>query len=110
MSITSFKVDKFSIQLFSVDNKGVRTRWGDRIIHVYSGRKKVAQAVFGQDGEKVPEPYFKDGMIYYFAYYDQYESVKSLLEGKKTVFVAWKPVHDKKEKPDGDAYFYTEKD
>ena len=110
MPIISFKVDRFSIQLFAVDNKGLRTRWGDRVIQIYSGGKKVAQAVFGQPGHKVPEPYFEDGVIHYFAYNDQYESVKNLLEGRKTVYIAWNPVHDTKERPDGDAYFYTDKD
>jgi hypothetical protein len=107
--MTSFKIDSYTVSLYAIDKKGKRTRWGDRIISLYSGGKNIAQAVFGDIEEKIPEPYFSDGQIHYFARNDQYRDVIDLLRKETPVYIAWKPVHDPKEPHDGDAFFYTEK-
>ena len=108
MKITSHKIDKYTIEIFAHDKKGVRKRWGDRIIYLYSNERLIAQATFACEEEKVPEPYLSGEMIYYFAPSSQYDSVLDLLRNEKTVFIAWKPVSDPKEPRDGDAYFYTD--
>jgi hypothetical protein len=46
MAITSFKIDSYCVQLYAIDRKGGRTRWGDKTILLYSGGELVAQAVF----------------------------------------------------------------
>lgn len=106
----SFKIDDFSIKLYAVDNKGTRKRWGDRIIQMYFGGKEVARAVFGSPLKDIPEPHFSGGIIHYFASTDQFEAVAELLRGGRIVYIAWEPVRDTKEKNDGDAYFYTERE
>ena len=107
MAITSFKIDSYCVQLYAIDRKGGRTRWGDKIILLYSGGREVAQAVFAGEGSNPPEPYFSAGKIYYFAPASMYGAVIDLLRNEKTVYIAWKPVSDPKEARDGDAYFYT---
>jgi hypothetical protein len=107
MAITSFKIDSYGVQLYAVDRKGGRTRWGDKKILLYSGGKQVAQAVFAGEGFSPPEPYFSAGKIYYFAQASMYGAVIDLLRKEKTVYIAWKPVSDPKEAQDGDAFFYT---
>lgn len=109
MKETSFKIDSYSIQVYAKDRKGSRTRWGDKIIDLYSGGRQVAKAVFAREGFKAPEPYFSEGMIYYFAQGYQYASVIDLLRNEKPVYIAWKPIADPKEPRDGDAYFYAGK-
>jgi hypothetical protein len=110
MAITSFKIDSYSVQLFALDRKGKRTRWGNRIIHLYSGGKNIAQAVFGDSHKEIPEPTFNKGKIFYYAEGSQYPDVLDLLRREKTVYIAWQPIHDPKEPNDGDAYFYTDHD
>jgi len=107
MAITSFKIDNYCVQLYAIDRKGGRTRWGDKTILLYSGGREVAQAVFAGEGFNPPEPYFSAGKIYYFAPAGMYGAVIDLLRNEKTVYIAWKPVSDPKEARDGDAYFYT---
>ncbi|MFB0565914.1 MAG: hypothetical protein ACETWK_09590 [Candidatus Aminicenantaceae bacterium] len=107
MRIICFKIDNYSVQLYAKDRKGRRTRWGDKLIYLYSGGREVAHAVFAREGFKAPEPYFSDGKIYFFADSYQYAAVMDLLRNEKPVFIAWKPVADPKEPRDGDAYFYT---
>ena len=109
MAATSYKIDTYSVKIFGNDSKGRRTRWGDRCIHLFSEGKEVAQAVFAKPGQEVPEPYFSEGKIYYFAGSDQFADVLYLLRDDSPVHIAWEPVHDPKEPEDGDAYFYTEK-
>ncbi|MCJ7680100.1 MAG: hypothetical protein MUP70_05185 [Candidatus Aminicenantes bacterium] len=85
----SFKIDDYTIKLFAVDKKGARKRWGDKVIQIYSGGKQVAQAVFGSSLKDIPEPYFSDGIIYYFAPADQFEAVTELLRSARIVYIAW---------------------
>lgn len=107
MAILSFKIDSYSVQLYAIDRKGGRTRWGDKTILLYSGGKQVAQAVFAGEDTSLPEPYFSAGKIYYFAQASMYAAVIDLLRNEKPVNIAWKPISDPKEPRDGDAYFYT---
>jgi hypothetical protein len=108
MKITSFKIDSYSVHIYARDRKGRRTRWGDKMIRLFSEGREVAQAVFAREGFEAPEPYFSGGKIYFFAQSEVYPSVINLLQSDKTVYIAWKPVPDPKEASDGDAYFYTE--
>lgn len=108
MPATSYKIDAYSVKIFARDSKGRRTRWGDRMILLYSDGKEVAQAVFSKPGREAPEPYFSEGKIYYFADADQFSDVLYLLRHEKPVCIAWESVHDPKEPEDGDAYFYTD--
>ncbi len=108
MNVISHKIDSYTVQIYASDLKGRRTRWGDKIIHIYSGGKEVAQAVFAIEGSKIPEPYSADGKIFYFASSSQFESVLSLLRSADPVYIAWEPIHDPKESNDGDAYFFTD--
>ncbi len=108
MAVTVFKIDAYSIKIFGNDNKGRRTRWGDRSITLFSEGREVGQAVFAKPGHEAPEPYFSEGKIYYFATADQFSEVLYLLRNEMPVFLAWEPVHDPKEPDDGDAYFFTE--
>jgi len=105
--ITSFKIEGYSIHVYAKDRKGSRTRWGDKLIYLYSGGKQVAQAVFAREGFKAPEPYFSDGIIYFFAQGYQYRPVIDLLCNEKPVYIAWRPIADPKEPKDGDAYFHA---
>ncbi len=106
MEATSFKIDSYTIQVYAKDMKGGRTRWGDKVIYLYSEGRNIAQAVFAREGCKAPEPYFSGGKIYFFAQAYQYSAVIDLLRNEKPVYVAWKPISDPKELQDGDAYFY----
>jgi hypothetical protein len=108
MAVTKYKIDSYCIKIFGNDSKGSRTRWGDRCIYLYSEGTEVAQAVFAKPGHDVPEPYFTEGKIFYFASSDQFPDVINLLRHERPVFIAWKPVHDPKEPEDGDAFFFTE--
>lgn len=107
MAVTSYRIDAYSVKIFGKDSKGRRTRWGDRMIQIYSERKMIAQAVFAKPKHDAPEPYISEGKIYYFAESDQFSDVLYLLRNEKPVYIAWEPVHDPKEPNDGDAYFYT---
>jgi hypothetical protein len=108
MTVTSFKIDAYSVKIFAKDNKGLRTRWGDRSIVLFSGGKEVARAVFSRPGHDAPEPYFSEGKIHYFADSDQFSDVLYMLRHEQPVYIAWEPVYDPKEADDGDAYFYTD--
>jgi len=104
---TKYKIDAYTVEIHSGDRKGSRTRWGDRIIHIYSEGKEIGQAVFSHEGSKIPEPYLAEGKIYYFSSWRQYPDVIDLLRNFKPAFLAWKPINDPKEESDGDAYFST---
>jgi len=108
MAISSFKIDSYSVHIYAKDRKGGRTRWGDKLIELYSGGKNVARAVFAREGFKAPEPYFSGGKIYFFAQSNQYGPVIDLLRNEEPVYIAWRPVADPKEPNDGDAYFYID--
>ncbi len=108
MAGASYKIDKYLVKIFGNDSKGQRTRWGDRTIHLFSEGNEVAKAVFAKPGHKIPEPYFLDGKIYYFAGSDQFADVLRLLQQETPVYIAWEPVRDPKEPDDGDAFFYLE--
>lgn len=108
MKVTEYKIDRFSVEIYASDLKGARTRWGEKIIRLYSGEMEVAQAVFARGDAKVPEPYLSGNKIFYFASEHQYRDVIDLLRGEKTVFICWKPIADPKEPDDGDAYFRTD--
>jgi hypothetical protein len=108
MKQTRYKIDSYSVEIFASDLKGRRKRWGDKVIHVYSKGKEVAQAVFAIEGSKIPEPYFEGGKIFYFAPNSQFECVLDLLKTNTSVYIAWEPIHDPKEPNDGDAYFFTD--
>ena len=102
-----YKIDKYSIKLFAPDKKGKRRRWGDKVITLFSGGKEIGRAVFAAEGEKVPEPYFAEDKIYFFAPGSQYQAVKNLLDTDRPVYLVWESVSDPKEPQDGDAYFFT---
>ncbi len=108
MKITNFKIDSYSVQIYAKDRKGGRTRWGDKLIYLYSRGREVAQAVFAREGFEAPEPYFSGGKIFFFAQSYLFPAVIGLLRSGRPVYIAWKPVYDPKEPDDGDAYFYTE--
>jgi len=108
MNETRYKIDSYSVYIYAKDRKGGRTRWGEKVIHLYSGERQVGQAVFAREGFDAPEPYFSGGVIYFFAQNYQYEAAINLLRSENLVYIAWKPVSDPKEPQDGDAYFYTE--
>jgi len=108
MKVINYKIDSYSIQIYASDLKGRRTRWGDKVIQIFSDGKEVAQAVFAIEGSKIPEPYYADGKIFYFASNSQFKSVLSLLRSTDIVYIAWDPIHDPKEPNDGDAYFFTD--
>jgi len=108
MKVISYKIDSYTVKIYASDLKGRRTRWGDKVIHIYSEGKEVAQAVFAVEGSKIPEPYFEDGKIFYFAPSSQFRYVLGLLQGPNPMSIAWEPIHDPKETNDGDAYFFTE--
>ena len=99
MPVTSYRIDGYAVQLFAVDKKGGRTRWGDRMITLYSSGRNIGQAVFGPSSRGIPEPFMKDGRIHFFADSDQYHAVVDLLRADKPVYIAWKPIHDPKENP-----------
>jgi len=103
-----YRVSGYTIELYGTDRKGKRTRWGDRIIKIFSDEKEVGQAVFAADGEDVQDSYCADGKIYYFGHGNQYRNVLDLLESKTPIHFAWHPVHDTKESNDGDALFTTD--
>jgi hypothetical protein len=107
VKIISHKIDSYTVKIYASDLKGRRTRWGDKVIQIFSGEKEVAQAVFAIEGSKIPEPYFEEGKIFYFAPSSQFEHVLSLLRSSEPVYIAWEPIHDPKEPKDGDAYFFT---
>lgn len=109
MKTTSYKIDNYSVEIYANDRKGARTRWGDRLIHLYSKGEHIGQATFACEGNKAPEPYFSGEKIYYFAPSYLYSSVIDLLRNEKPVFIAWRPISDPKEPKDGDAFFYTDK-
>jgi len=108
MKTTSYEIDSYSVYIYAKDRKGGRTRWGDKLIHLFSKGREVAQAVFAREGFEAPEPYFSGGKIFFFAESPLFSAVINLLRSESQVHVAWKPVHDPKEPYDGDAYFYTE--
>lgn len=105
----TYHVEGYSVELYGTDKKGKRTRWGDKIINIYSSGKNVGQAVFTAEGEDSQDSYFADGKIYYFAPGSQFQSVLDLLKTSTTVHFAWRPVFDTKESNDGDAIFYTDR-
>jgi len=107
MNLKSYVIDSYAIEIFSIDKRGKRTRWGDKMITLYSEGIKVGQAVFAVEGEKPPEPYYSEGKIYFFSSCSQYQVVLDLLRNAKPVYFAWRPTNDPKEANDGDAVFYT---
>ena len=107
MKITEYRIDSYTVEIYSSDLKGARTRWGEKIIRMYSEGREVGQAVFAREGAELPEPYLSGGKIFYFAPGPQYADVLDLLRNQRPVFLAWKPISDPQEPDDGDAYFYT---
>jgi hypothetical protein len=108
MEAVKHKIDSYTIKIYASDLKGQRTRWGDKVIHIYSEGKEVGQAVFALEGSRIPEPYMEDGRIFFFAPGSQFQNVLSLLKGSEPVYIVWEPIHDPKEPNDGDAYFFVE--
>ena len=109
MNLKSYVIDGYAVEIFSIDKRGKRTRWGDKMIKLYSGGIHVGQAVFASEGERPPEPYYSEEKIYYFAPSSQYQVVLDLRRNAKPVYFAWRPTNDPKESNDGDAVFYTDK-
>ena len=107
-NLKSYVIDGYSIEIYSIDKRGKRTRWGDKMITLYSEGINIVQAVFASEVEKPPEPYYSEEKIYYFAPSGQYQVVLDLLRNAKPVYFAWRPAHDPKESTDGDAVFYTD--
>lgn len=108
MRETIYKIDGYSIQIYAKDRKGRRTRWGDKLIILYSQGREVAQAVFARENFEAPEPYFSGGKIHFFAQSYQFDAVMDLLRNEGSIYIAWQPVFDPKEPHDGDAYFFTD--
>ncbi len=108
MNLKSYVIDAYVIEIFSIDKRGKRTRWGDKMITLYSEGTNVGQAVFASEGERPPEPYYSEEKIYYFAPSSQYQVVLDLLRNIKPLYFAWRPTKDPKETNDGDAVFYTD--
>ncbi|MBN1223228.1 MAG: hypothetical protein JXB23_08250 [Candidatus Aminicenantes bacterium] len=108
MNSVRHRIDSFIVEVFAADLKGLRKRWGDKVIKLFSNGKEVGRAVFALDKAKIPEPYFSNGIIYYFASGGQFESVMKLLDSQSPVFIVWESVRDPKEPGDGDAYFCTD--
>ncbi len=110
MNLKSYVIDGYVIEIFSIDKRGKRTRWGDKLIKLYSEGKNVGQAVFASEGERPPEPYHSEEKIYYFAPSSQYQVILDLLRNMEAnpVYFAWRPTNDPKETNDGDAVFYTD--
>lgn len=107
MRETEYKIDGYQVEIFSRDRKGWRTRWAQKIIHLFSKGGEVGQAAFAREGVDVPEPYLSGGKIFYFASDAQYTDVMDLLRNENPVFLGWRPVVDPREENDGDAYFRT---
>ncbi|MBN1273338.1 MAG: hypothetical protein JXB26_13810 [Candidatus Aminicenantes bacterium] len=107
MKTISFRIDKYRIRLYGADNKGARTRWGDKAIDLYSEGTLIGEAVFAAEGESPPDSFFAEGKIHYFASNSQYPVVINLLRNEKYVTLNWKPVSDPREPGDGDAFFET---
>lgn len=107
MKNTEYKIDSYKVEIYASDRKGARTRWGEKLILLYSGGEEVAQAVFAREDEKVPESYISGGKIFYFAPDHHYADVIDLLRMEKLVYIVWQPVSDPKEPNDGDAFFRT---
>lgn len=108
VNLKSYVIDRYAIEIFSIDKRGKRTRWGDKMIKLYSKGINVGQALFAAEGENPPEPYYAEEKIYYFAPSGQYQVVLDLLRKNKPVYFAWRPTNDPKEANDGDAVFYTD--
>lgn len=104
----SYKIDSFNIRLYGNDQKGGRTRWGDKVIRLTSKGKEIGQAVFAREGAKSPEAYCSGDKIYFFAPSSQYSAVVELLRRPEPVYLNWESVNDPKEKDDGDAFFSNE--
>lgn len=108
MKTVSFRIDTYRVRLYGTDNKGARTRWGDKVIDLYSKGNLVGTAVFASQGNNPPESHYAEGLIRYFAPHSQYPVVINLLRSEKNVTINWKPVNDPKEPMDGDAFFESE--
>ena len=104
----SYKIDSFDIRLYGNDQKGGRTRWGDKVIRLTSKGKEIGQAVFAREGAKSPEAYCSGDKIFFFAPSSQYSAVVELLRRPEPVYLNWESVNDPKEKDDGDAFFSNE--
>ena len=108
MKKIKYQIKTYSVELYAIDKKGVRTRWGDRVIRLYAQGREVGQAVFGRNEKDIPEPYLVRDKIFYFAHTSQYEAVIDLLRHAENVYIVWKPIQDPKEPQDGDAFFLTQ--
>lgn len=101
-----YRIDSYQVEVYSKDMKGKRTRWADRVIYLFSEDKEVAQAVFAQENEKVPEPFLgEDNKIYFFAPGSRFLEVLEILCLFQSVYIVWQPISDPQEERDGDAYF-----
>jgi len=105
---TEYKIEGYQVEIYACDLKGGRTRWAQKIIHLFSKGEEVGQAVFAREGAEIPEPYLSGGKIYYFAPDSQYADVMDLLRSDAGTYLGWRPVSDPREPNDGDAYFRTE--
>ena len=109
MKEIKYRIDSFQIEIYSTDMKGKRTRWADRVIHFFSENQEIGQAVFAQEGEKVPEPFLsEDNKIYFFAPGSRFLEVLEILRSFHPVYLVWQPIYDPKEEQDGDAYLLVE--
>ena len=107
MKRLDYPIDSYVVEIYARDLKGARTRWGEKIIRLFSQGREVAQAVFAREDVEVPEPYLSGEKIFYFASGHQYRDVIDLLRHEAPVHIVWKPISDPQEPNDGDAYFYT---
>ena len=107
MPFTSFRIDRYTVQVYANDVQGSVTRWASRVIRLFSADKHVGTAYFAREGFQAPEAAFSDNIIYFHAQAEQYGPVMDLLRHESPVYIAWKPKTDAKEPGDGDAYFYT---
>jgi hypothetical protein len=105
MAETRYRIDAYSVEFYAVDKKGSRTRWGDRLLRLFSEGREVGQAVFSEEFSAIPEPFLADGKIHYFAPAGQFGDLLKMLDGRREAFILWRPAHDPKEPDDGDALF-----
>ena len=105
----SYKIDEYKLEIYGADRKGKRTRWADKIIYLYANGSEVGQAVFSVEDEKPSESHVSGEKIYFYASSNVFEPVWKLLGSGVPVYISWEPIHDPKEKNDGDAFFHTRK-
>ena len=110
MPTTTHKIDSYKIKIFGNDQLGNDTRWGTKIIELYSGTTNVATAYFARRGASAGDSSASSGQIIFIAPEEQYAPVIDLLRNELPVFISWVPHNDSKEPHDGNAFFHSAKE